>query len=228
MTNTVVRLEAVQYGWPGQPYLLNIPQFQINSGEKIFIQGKSGSGKSTLLNLIAGVLTCSSGEISIAGHSLTNCSHFEKDKLRADHIGFIFQVFNLLPYLSVVENVLLPCHFSSRRKQSALDNFSSLEEAAISLLTSLEIPNSILKRPVTELSVGQQQRVAVARALLGSPELIIADEPSSALDWDTQLNFMDVLMSHVERSGSSLLFVSHDQRLASKFDRQISISEFKG
>ncbi|MES1162446.1 MAG: ATP-binding cassette domain-containing protein, partial [Rhizobacter sp.] len=140
---------------------------------------------------------------------------------RADHVGYIFQQFNLLPYLSVIDNVLLPCRFSALRAQRA----GVPHRAAESLLARVGLAQALWSRPAAQLSVGQQQRVAAARALIGTPELVIADEPTSALDAPLRDGFMDLLLGECRAAGSTLVFVSHDERLAARFDRRLSLPE---
>lgn len=192
----------------------------------MFLRGPSGSGKSTLLSLIAGVITPDQGTIEVLGRNLGTLGAAARDSFRADHIGFIFQMFNLIPYLSVVENVALPCGFSRLRRARALRAASSIEAEAVRLLVQLDIGHGeMLRRPVTELSVGQQQRVAAARALIGAPELIIADEPTSALDADRRTTFLDLLFRECAREQTALLFVSHDASLAPAFDRALDFAQ---
>jgi putative ABC transport system ATP-binding protein len=220
-----VQLREVQYRWtPSQPLILDIPVFQVTRGEKVFIQGPSGSGKSTLLGLLGGVLLPQAGDVYILGSRLNGFSGHRRDTFRATHIGFIFQMFNLLPYLSLVENVLLPCHFSTQRKYHAQRSGSLLSEAR-RLLMELGLEMDILGKSATELSVGQQQRVAVARALIGSPELLIADEPTSALDADTQEAFLKLLFKECEAAGTTVIFVSHNAALATLFDRTVELAD---
>jgi putative ABC transport system ATP-binding protein len=148
-----------------------------------------------------------------------------RDRFRADHIGFIFQMFNLIPYLSVVENVRLPCGFSRRRRANAERAGGSVGAEALRLLDHLDMTHDgLLRRPVTELSVGQQQRVAAARALIGAPEIIIADEPTSSLDADRRAAFIDLLFAECAREQATLVFVSHDASLAGRFDRAVEFS----
>jgi len=143
-----------------------------------------------------------------------------------DHIGYIFQLFNLLPYLSIEENVLLPLSFSNSRAKKVGKTKNDQIKDAERLLKSLDMDEQLAKKkPVTELSVGQQQRVAVARALIGNPELIIADEPTSALDSDLRHSFLELLFSECKKAGSTLLFVSHDSSLGNFFNRKISMEE---
>ncbi len=222
----LIQLNAVTFAWPGQPRLLDIDSFALAVGERVFLKGPSGSGKTTLLGLLGGVLLPDSGSIRLLGEDLSGLSAARRDRFRADHTGYIFQMFNLLPYLSVVENVTLPCRFSAVRHARALTRSASLDQAAMDLLAGLGLSEpALLRRPVTELSIGQQQRVAAARALIGSPELVIADEPTSALDADTHEAFLRLLFAECERGGSSLLFVSHDSSLEPLFDRALSLRD---
>ena len=215
----------LQFSWPGQPVLLDIPTFHLGAGESLFLRGPSGSGKSTLLGLIAGVLEAPSGHISVLGEDMTQLSGSRRDRMRADHLGVIFQMFNLVPYLSVVENVVLPCRFSKRRQAETQARGGASEEAK-RLLGQLGLKDpDLLSRKVTELSVGQQQRVAAARALIGSPALIIADEPTSALDADSRDRFITLLSDEAQKTGAALLFVSHDASLAGLFDRAMDLAD---
>ena len=226
-TNTpLLSVENLRFRWPsGQRDIVDIPELSIQKGDRVFIKGESGSGKTTLLSLIGGINLPNTGCISILGTDVSQLKQSRRDQFRADHIGFIFQLFNLIPYLSVVENITLACEFSSRRKANALSKSNTLEDEAYRLLSHLQLQDRrLLNKPVSDLSVGQQQRVAAARALIGSPELIIADEPTSALDVDTREYFLSLLLSECELSGSTLLFVSHDQGLDNSFDRRIHLS----
>jgi len=222
---TIISLKGVKFRWqPGQPLTLDIEAFEVEGGERLFLHGASGSGKSTLLNILAGVLLPESGTVQCLGREIDGLSNHERDRFRADHVGMIFQQFNLVPYLSVLENVLLPCHFSARRRDNAGAGGSAAKDAR-QLLDHLGLAGKIGARAVTRLSVGQQQRVAVARALIGKPELIIADEPTSALDADRRGRFLDLLLGKCEALGSTLLYVSHDLSLMSHFSRCVSMSE---
>ena len=218
----VIELNNLRYRWQGQSQdTLAIAELQVEQGEHLFIRGASGSGKTTLLNLLAGILKPASGSLTLLGQALHNMNPAARDRFRADHMGVIFQQFNLLPYLSVRENVQLPCHFSARRKQRAGDVRGATER----LLEHLGLDRSLWQRAVTELSVGQQQRVAVARALIGSPEILIADEPTSALDTDTRDGFLELLFREAQVQGSTIIFVSHDPHIASHFPRVVDLRE---
>lgn len=198
--------------------VINIDQLEIASGERVFLYGPSGHGKSTLLNLTAGVLKANSGEVIVLGQDLTKLTQSKRDHLRGEKIGYIFQIFNLIPYLTVKENIVLPCLINKKRASEDYD------KQAEELIDSLGLREHIHKK-VTDLSIGQQQRVAAARALIGNPEMIIADEPTSALDEKNTREFMELLMSVWEKKKFTLLFVSHDERLKSYFSRSISLPE---
>ena len=224
--DSVVTLSGVRFSWQrgGQP-VIDIDSLRIAPGERVFLRGPSGSGKSTLLNLLAGVVTPQQGEVQVLGRDVGKLSGAQRDRFRADHIGFIFQMFNLIPYLSVVENVGLPCGFSERRKLRAERAGGTVRQEAVRLLEHLDMAGAnVLHRPVTELSVGQQQRVAAARALIGAPELVIADEPTSSLDADRRAAFIDLLFRECSRERAALIFVSHDAGLAALFDRAIQFT----
>jgi putative ABC transport system ATP-binding protein len=202
--------------------VLNIRKIAIAKGEKVFLYGPSGSGKTTLLGIVAGVLKANDGTVRILGHDFAQLSGAARDRVRGARIGYIFQMFNLIPYLNVIENVMLACRVSGERRQRL--NGAPLQAAAMSMAERLGIGSLALEK-VTELSVGQQQRVAAARALLGSPELLIADEPTSALDEDQRENFLELLFARCRENGSTLLFVSHDRRMMPLFDRALSLPE---
>lgn len=220
--NTVIELQQLRFRWPGQQQdTLNIAELTVQKDEHVFLHGESGSGKTTLLNLLTGILQPTAGDIHLLGQAFHALRLGERDRFRADHMGVIFQQFNLLPYLSIIDNILLPCHFSARRKQQA----GTAIETADYLLDQLKLDKALRQRPVTELSVGQQQRVAVARALIGKPEIIIADEPTSALDSSTRNNFLDLLFNQAEAQGSTVLFVSHDPYIAKRFPKVVELAE---
>ncbi|MCY1173092.1 putative ABC transporter ATP-binding protein [compost metagenome] len=226
MSHALIELTDLHFAWPGQPALLDIPAFRLEPGQTMFLKGPSGSGKTTLLGLLGGVQKPGSGSIRLLGQELTALNQAARDRFRVDHTGYIFQQFNLLPFLSVRENVELPCRFSRLRAQRAAQRHGSIDQAAASLLAHLGLTDpTLLARRADTLSIGQQQRVAAARALIGQPELVIADEPTSALDADAREAFIRLLFAECRDAGASLLFVSHDQSLAPLFDRHLSLSE---
>ena len=227
VSTPLLSVEKLRFRWGHkQPACIDIAHFDVAAGERIFVFGPSGSGKSTLLGLLGGVLVGEQGrvQLQVEGQALDlgRLSRAERDRARVDHIGFVFQQFNLIPYLSVLDNVLLPCRFSARRREKAGADPAA---EAQRLLEALALAPALSARPVTQLSVGQQQRVAVARALIGQPELVIADEPTSALDAANQGRFLDLLLKECTASGASLVFVSHDQRLATHFTREVALHE---
>lgn len=216
-----IRIDDLIFRWPKQTKAcLDIDRFSIAAGESVFLHGPSGSGKSTLLGLLGGIALPQRGAVEVFGASLNALSAKARDRLRADRIGFIFQQFNLLPWLSALDNVLLPCTFSARRK----DRAGQPRQEAERLFEHLDLATDLWHKPAAELSVGQQQRVAAARALIGRPEILIADEPTSALDAPRQQLFVDLLLKETAEAGAALLFVSHDARLAGHFDRQVALA----
>jgi putative ABC transport system ATP-binding protein len=221
----VIDIDDLRFRWPGAAAdCLQIDALRVDAGSTVFLYGPSGCGKSTLLGLLAGVLVPGSGRLSLLGSDWASMSGARRDAFRADHVGYIFQQFNLLPYLSVLDNVLLPCRFSAKRAARAGASSEARHAAAESLLTHVGLAPALWSQPAALLSVGQQQRVAAARALIGAPELVIADEPTSALDAPLRDGFMDLLLRECSAASSTLVFVSHDERLAPRFDRQLSLA----
>jgi putative ABC transport system ATP-binding protein len=219
----MLRISDLHFAWPGaQQDSLHIPALHIATGRTVFLYGPSGCGKSTLLGLMAGVLIARHGRVDLLGRDWAALPGGRRDARRADHVGVIFQQFNLLPYLSVLDNVLLPCRFSALRAQRCS---GPPVDAARQLLQSVGLAPALWARRADALSVGQQQRVAAARALIGAPELVIADEPTSALDGPLREDFMTLLLQACAAAGSTLVFVSHDERLAARFDERLSLPE---
>lgn len=216
--NYALELQNVSFSWhKRQAPILHIAEWKVERGQRIFLHGSSGSGKSTLLSLISGILVPTTGQIRVLGTDLKRIGAMARDRFRARHIGVIFQQFNLLPYLSVETNIELAVKFGKRH---------DITKDAIGDLTErLGLERSILTRQASRLSVGQQQRVAVARALINQPELIIADEPTSALDSDTRDEFMRVLLELAGLHQTTLIFVSHDKSLGHHFDVQLSMHQ---
>ncbi|GAA6193521.1 ATP-binding cassette domain-containing protein [Phaeobacter sp. NW0010-22] len=201
--------------------ILDIDTFELRANEKVMLRGPSGSGKSTLLSAIAGVIDIPKASVFVAGTDVGGLSGRDRDRFRVDHIGLIFQVFNLLPWLSAIENVLLPCRFSTLRREKVA---AEPKTTAIRLLNELGLTDpKTLNGPASALSIGQQQRVAAARALIGAPEVVLADEPTSALDEEAKDAFVELLLRECNASGSSLLFVSHDRTLEKHFDRTVEL-----
>ncbi|MEM8767716.1 MAG: ABC transporter ATP-binding protein [Pseudomonadota bacterium] len=218
---TVLAIDNLGFRWPDSPPLLSISDFRLERGERVFVHGPSGSGKTTLLSLVAGMELATSGTISILGQSLAELGPGARDRLRGDEIGYVFQQFNLVPYLSVLDNALLPLSFSRARRERMVSTPPA--EEARRLLGALGLEEVLYGRLPEALSVGQQQRVAVARALMGSPSLLICDEPTSALDADARDDFMTLLLEQCAASSAALLFVSHDRTLERHFSRTLAL-----
>jgi putative ABC transport system ATP-binding protein len=222
----IVRLSDVAFAWPGQGgFSLGVRKFALPARERILLIGPSGSGKSTFLSLICGILKPQAGRIEILGQDLARMGAATRDAFRAEHFGIVFQMFNLLPYGSVIDNVLLPLSFAPGRRRRAGAK-TSPEDEARRLLARLGLDAAALGgRSAANLSVGQQQRVAAARALIGTPEIVVADEPTSALDRDRQDAFLELLFAEVAAAGATLVMVSHDQSLAPRFDRVLHLAD---
>ena len=222
MDAKLIKIDSLNFHWKkNSDFQLSVPSLTINEGEKILLLGESGSGKTTLLSLICGFISPLSGNITLGNTSIDELNAKNRDRFRADNIGIIFQQFNLLPYAKVIDNILLPLYFSKKRS-SRLDN---PYQTALDLCNSLRLPEQTKNMKASTLSVGQQQRVAVARALIGNPSLIIADEPTSSLDMSARKIFLDLMFSQISENQSTLLMVSHDPSLADHFDRTINIED---
>ena len=220
----MLQIRNLRFAWPGAADCVAIDTLDLAAGRTLFLHGPSGCGKSTLLGLMAGVLQAQQGSVSLLGQPWAALPAGARDARRADHVGVIFQQFNLLPYLTVLDNVLLPCRFSKLRAARCTGSPASTPTTtAQALLQRMGLQADLWRRRADALSVGQQQRVAAARALLGAPELVIADEPTSALDTALRDGFMDLLLGACAANGSTLVFVSHDERLAERFDERLSL-----
>lgn len=189
---------------------IQIPSWTLGDNEQVFLYGPSGCGKSTLLSLISGMIPATSGSISIFDKDLSTMGNSQRDQFRANNIGCVFQGFNLIPYLSAIENIQLASRFAQRNPTT---------DEIHTLLNSLELEESNWGKPSSDLSMGQKQRVAIARALINQPKLIIADEPTSSLDQKNRDIFMTLLMDQVNQQNCALILVSHDQDLKSYFSR---------
>ncbi|WP_260704118.1 ABC transporter ATP-binding protein [Edaphobacter flagellatus] len=230
-TTPAISLENVQFAYKPKEPILRIDQLRIARGRHVFLHGPSGSGKTTLLSLISGVLVPQKGSITVLGQDLTQLSGSARDKLRGSQMGYIFQGFNLLPYLTVAENIALPCYLHAARRGRI--TAPSVSEEVVRLAYYLDIHHQ-LQEPVAHLSTGEQQRVAIARAVIGAPALVIADEPTSSLDPDRRDAFLALLMEMIGAArkhndvGTTLLFVSHDPALRAHFDEALSLATITG
>jgi putative ABC transport system ATP-binding protein len=223
----MIELNQLEFTWPGETKpTVSIERWSVKAGEHVFLQGASGAGKSTLLSLLAGVQANYRGSIKVLGQEWRLLRGSQRDQFRAEHIGLIFQQFNLIPYLNALENVCLPLRFAkAKAAASTTEKKSNALESARSLLVGLGVRADQHNKPARLLSVGQQQRVAAVRAMIGQPELILADEPTSALDHDNQMQFIEQLMAMAGKQNSAIVFVSHDQRLSTHFSRSVQLSE---
>lgn len=219
MSVPAIKLVDLNYRYDSQKSessSLTIPNWQVQKGSQVFLFGDSGSGKTTLLNLLSGVLPPDQGSVEILGCDISVLSNSERDAFRAKNIGVVFQTFNLIPYLSVIQNIKLAAYFANNSKQD-------VAQRAEQLLTALKLENSLLEKPINQLSMGQKQRVAIVRALINQPKLLLVDEPTSALDRSARDAFMQVLIETCESMKTTQIFVSHDQQLMSYFSEVISI-----
>lgn len=216
-----IEIDSVQFSYPGGVKIIDIDRLSIGEGERVFLHGPSGCGKTTLLGLLTGILTAQAGSLRILDRDLRSMRSHVRDHFRGEHIGYIFQMFNLLPYLNVIQNILLPVQLNPGRQTKINED---VQEIAAALAERLGIASHLHDR-VTDLSVGQQQRVAAARALIGNPEILICDEPTSSLDQAHRNRFLDVLLEMAERHKTTVVFVSHDENLSGYFDRTISLME---
>jgi len=216
-----IDVQQVRFLWGRQsePTIV-IDDWQVYMGQTLFLYGVSGSGKSTLLNLLSGILVPQSGQITLLEQPFSQLNSRQRDNFRAANLGVIFQQFNLIPYLSVLDNILLGLKFASKKKPNLSVGMTEIQE----LLERLSLSVQILEMPAAQLSVGQQQRVAIARALIHKPSILIADEPTSALDSESRDDFLRLFLACAEEVNSSVIFVSHDRSLADYFQQQIDIN----
>jgi putative ABC transport system ATP-binding protein len=214
-------MRDVSFAYPGQPRAFMVGELSVGRGEAVLLTGESGSGKSTLLGLLCGIFGAKAGSVMVDGRALPLRDQAARDRLRADKIGYVFQSLNLLPYLTAAQNVELAGQFSPERARRAAPSAAGRRGEARRLLATLgiETPNQKASR----LSVGQQQRVAAARALFGSPALLVADEPTAALDQRNRDRFLEAMLGAAKKGGAGLLMVSHDESIAAHFDRQIAL-----
>lgn len=218
----ILQLDDVRYRWPGRAsFGLHVPILKLTRSETVLLLGESGSGKSTLLSLICGTIIAGSGRVAVAGEDIASLPPGKRDRFRAEKIGLIFQQFNLLPFANVQDNILLPLQFAPERRKRV----KALIAEATRLCRDLGLPDAVMTARAGALSVGQQQRVAAARALIGTPPLIIADEPTSSLDAATQATFLELLFAQSRAHDTTLLMVSHDARLSDQFDRVLHMAE---
>ncbi len=217
-----IHLQNVVFGYDRRTPVLHVDELTVKTGKRVFLYGPSGSGKTTLLGLITGILQPQEGSCKVLGKEMTKMSMSARDQLRGAEMGYIFQSLNLIPYLTVRQNVALPCQIHARRRKNIVA--PTIAKEVERLMQRLELETH-LDRGVKKLSTGQQQRVAIARAVIGQPSLVIADEPTSSLDTDRQQAFLELLFEVCDEAKSTLVFVSHDRSLMTRFDEQIALSD---
>lgn len=214
-----IKLHNLNYTFQGSSLpVLSIPAWQVARNERVFLQGESGSGKSTLLGLLAGLQLPTLGEVEILGARMSALGAGKRDRFRAKHLGVVFQQFNLIPYLSALENVLLAAQFGTLDRRGA-------RQRAIELLGSVNLPSSLHDRKAAALSIGQQQRVAIVRALINEPSLLLVDEPTSALDHNNRDAFLALLFDMLADMDCAMVFVSHDPTIGRLFDKHVRLAE---
>lgn len=216
----MIRIEALEFSYDSREFRLAVDELTIESGERVAVIGASGSGKTTLLHLIAGIVLPERGRITTNGIDVSALSEPARRDFRIANAGLVFQEFELLEYLNVLDNILLPYRINSSLRLNR-----DVRERAVELARSVGIGDR-LSRCARQLSQGEKQRAAVCRALLPCPSLLMADEPTGNLDPANKARVLDILLEYAEASGATLLTVTHDHELVSKFPRVIDCKEF--
>jgi ABC-type lipoprotein export system ATPase subunit len=216
----MISIRDLEFHYPRGDFRLRIPEFQVESGESVAVIGPSGTGKTTLLNLIGGIVIASLGRVVNRGTDLSVLNDAQRRTFRIQNIGLVFQEFELLEYLTVLDNILLPY-----RIHPALQLSSLVERRARELAEEVGISHD-LRRYVDQLSQGERQRVAICRALLSGPSLILADEPTGNLDPRNKGRVLDILFAYVKREEATLITVTHDHDLLGRFERVVDFSRF--
>jgi putative ABC transport system ATP-binding protein len=196
--------------------VLCVPTWRVEPNERIFLQGDSGSGKSTLLGLLAGLRQPTSGDVTVLGTPISTLSGRKRDAFRAKNIGVVFQQFNLIPFLSVLDNILLAAEF-------AQVSSSAVRARGLELLERVNLDPALSLRKASQLSIGQQQRVAIVRALINSPALLLVDEPTSALDQANKETFLTLLHEVLDDANCAMIFVSHDPSIGELFEQRVAM-----
>ncbi len=215
----MIEVHDVVYGYPTGGFQIRIPELGIAEGEKVAITGPSGSGKTTLINLLSGILAPESGSINVVGLDITRLGVEDRQDLRALKLGLVFQEFELLEYLHVLDNILLPYRITP-----VLELDDSVRGRAVSLAREVGLSDKLGRFP-NQLSQGERQRVAVCRALVTRPAVIFGDEPTGNLDAVSRDHVAKTLFRYSAETGAPLAVVSHDRELVERFDRNVDVTE---
>ena len=220
MRNVLIQIGDLEFSYGRGDFRLLIPALRIRAQEQVAIIGPSGSGKTTLLNLIAGIAVPESGTVRVGEHEVSGLHDAARRDFRIRHIGFVFQDFELVEFLSIYDNVLHPFRISS-----ALQLSEEVIHRAVHLMKSMGLEDKLYRKP-GQLSQGEKQRAALCRAMLPDPQIVLADEPTGNLDPDAKLQVVKYLSVHARESGATLVMVTHDHSLLGHFDRVIDFAEF--
>lgn len=218
----MIHCTNIAFEYPNNTFGLKVPSLQVNSGETVAIIGPSGCGKTTLIQLLAGILTPHKGSITVNNLEITNFSASDRQDFRIATIGLMFQEFELLNYLTVLDNILLPF-----RLNPILTLDASIEKKAVELAIAVGLEDKLNRYP-KKLSQGERQRVAVCRALISNPKVLLCDEPTANLDPDNRNNILDILFTYAKENNTALVMVTHDQEIWNRFDRIIDSRNFIG
>jgi putative ABC transport system ATP-binding protein len=216
----MIEIRNIKYSYSNSDFHLNVEELVINNKRKTAVIGPSGFGKTTMLNLIAGILVPDNGRVTVNDKTVSSFTEKERRDYRISEIGFVFQDFKLLEYLTVLDNILLPYRINSIMQ---LDK--DVKSNAINLAKEMSIDDKLSKHP-SKLSHGERQRVAICRALLNNPKIILADEPTGNLDPANKKHIVDILFNYVDKYDSTLITVTHDHELLKGFDEVIDFKDF--
>lgn len=217
----MVEIEELDFAYRAGGFRLRVPHLALAPRERLAIVGPSGSGKTTLLNLVAGILSPAAGRITVGETEVTTLGDRDRRTFRASHIGFVFQDFALLDYLSARQNILYPYRITSALKLDA-----EVRERAQALATAGGIGDKLDRHP-SALSQGEQQRVAICRALITQPRLILSDEATGNLDPDSKARIIDLLFEQAAKAGAAVLAVTHDHELLPRFERVVDFAQYR-
>ena len=217
----MIKIKNIKYSYPNSDFHLNVEKLIINDKRKTAVIGPSGFGKTTMLNLIAGILVPDNGTVNVNDKTISDFTEKKRRDFRISEIGFVFQDFKLLEYLAVLDNILLPY-----RINSVMELDKDVKSNAINLAKEMSIDDKLTKHP-SKLSHGERQRVAICRALLNDPKIILADEPTGNLDPANKKHIVDILFNYVDKYDSTLITVTHDHELLKGFDEVIDFTNFQ-